>query len=79
VLPDRHERRFGVAVVDVPSGVTAAVEEQDRRVGAEAGDSLADDRARGHRDLNDAAPTCAADGRYVNALIERPVSGRNHA
>ncbi len=78
VLADGHECWLGVPVVHVASGVAAAVEQQDRGRGAEAANPLADDRARVHRDLDDTAPACPADGRDVDALVKGPVGRWNH-
>ena len=65
-------------VVDVPSGVTTAVKQQDRRVGAKAADPFADDRARVHRDLDSVAAARLADRADIDALVESPVGWRQH-
>ena len=78
VLPNRDECRLGVSVVDVPSGVGPAVKQQDRGVGAEAADPLADDRARIDGDLDGVAAAGLADRADVDALIEGPGRWRQH-
>jgi hypothetical protein len=65
VLTDVDEVRAGVAVVDLESGQRARGDLEDRRVGPEAVDPLADDHAAAHRVLR-RATRC----RVVDALVD---------
>ena len=78
VRADRHQRRRGMAVVDVAALVGPAGDLEDRRVGPEAVDPLLDDRAGGHRDLDHLRAAGGVDGADVDPLVERPVARRQH-